>query len=68
MVRGKLGGPVRVPEPDRGQDGAMLGCRVLHAGLQGQRARLETADLVLQPVVHFLQLRVAAQLAQQLVK
>jgi len=46
----------------------MLGQRVVHAAAQRQRAVLEPADLALQPVVHFLQFRVAAQLAQQLVE
>ena len=68
VVRGELSRPLGVTQTNRGQDRAVLGQRVVHAAAQRQRAVLEPADLALEPVVHLLQLRVAAQLAQQLVE
>jgi hypothetical protein len=68
VVRGQRGGPVGIAQADRRQDRPVLGQRVVHAAAQRQRAVLEPADLAFQPVVHLLQLRVAAQLAQQFVE
>jgi hypothetical protein len=68
MVRGQRGGVVRVPQPDRREDRAVLGQRVVHAAAQRQRAVLEPADLAVEPVVYLPQLGVSAQLAQQLVE
>jgi len=45
VLCGQRGRTVRVPEPDRRQDRAVLGQRVVHVAAQRQRAVLEPADL-----------------------
>src|SRR5258708_32368896 len=68
MSSGELRRLLDIPQPDRGNDGAMLGHRSVQAAAQGQRTRLESPYFTGQPVVYLKQLRVAAQLAEQLVK